>query len=472
MTSRQSLIAVVFGIVALLSSAAANAGGSNFAPGQVVVALRPGFTVEEFNTRYTTATLDDLASRRVYLVTVPAGQGEQSFVDIVRADPDVTAADVNFFAEDVNPEGSTQSIFLSVEPADYANDPSFDTIFAPQAHTLSTGVGVLVGIVDSGVDAAHPLLAGRIAPGGFDFFDNDPIPNDAPDNIDNNQNGAFDEFVGHGTLVAGLIARIAPSALIMPIRVLGTDGECTTFTLTKGVFHALDSGCDIINVSLGVDADPFLLRAAAAEAASVGVMIVAAAGNDNRMEPARSPAALANLGVVGVGAVGPTAERAEFSNYGSSVAYVAPGVGVVSLTPAGGYGSASGTSFSAPMVTGVAALVRALCPSTSLTQWRAALSMTATNIDAQNPGYIGLLGSGLVNAASASLLASSNCLPACPGDYDRNATRSLADINTALAFWGFIYPPGTLGPGDGDGDLSVGFSDIAVVLTNFAQPCP
>lgn len=459
-------------IALTVSSAAALAGGEPFVPEQAIVALRPPFSIADFNTRYLTSTLGQIEGRPIFLVTVPAGQEEEQFVQQIRLDPDVAAADVNFFAEDVNPEGSTQSFFLSLDEPGYIGDPNFTLIGAPAAQTIGTGTGATVAVVDTGVDASHPRLAGRIAPGGFDFFSNDANPADVGDGIDNNNNGAIDEFVGHGTLVAGIAARVAPGAMILPIRVMGTDGECTTFLLSQGIFHAIDLQARVINVSIGVSADPFPLRFAAAEAASRAIVLVAAAGNDDRTDPPRSPAALVLDGVLGVTATNSVDIRAPFANFGAWVSLSAPGVAVAGPVPGGGYGSATGSSFSAPLVSGAAAIVRSICPGATTSQIREVVRNSATSIDGLNPSFVGQLGSGRINVHAAAALASNSCAPTCAGDYDFDRARNLGDIAVTILYWDASYPAGAGGPGDGDLDGTVGLADLALIIQSYELDCP
>lgn len=463
-------LALLIGLTSVAPSVAL-AGGSDFAPGQVIVELPPGFTIEQFHTRYATSTIEEIAGRRFYLVTIPAGTDEASFVTLLRTDLDVASADLNTFAEDVNPEGSTQSIFLSITQAAYLSDVPFNSVNPLAPQSAVSGSGVVAAVLDSGVDAGHPQLVGRVVAGGVDFIDQDTDPADTGDGVDNNSNGAIDETVGHGTLVAGIIARVAPGAGILPVRVLGSDGESTTFALAQGLFFAMDAGADVINASLGVSADPAILRSAAAEAQARKVLIIAAAGNDDRTEPARSPALLREAGVVGVAATTTAGVRASFSNFGSWVSISAPGVAVGSLTPGGGYGSASGTSFAAPFITGAAALLREVCPDSSLAQLRAALEFTSWSIAPSNPGFETALGSGFIDVSAAVLLASSNCHPACPADYNRDTRQNFDDIVTLLSVWGNTYPPGTLGVGDGNGDLIANFDDMTLLLSVFGDRC-
>lgn len=231
----------------------------------------------------------------------------------------------------------------------------------PSAWDLPQGTGaasVVVAVVDSGVDMDHEDLLPNLAPGGYDFVDNDLDPNDEQ---------------GHGTHVAGIIsavagnglggAGIAPTCKILPIRA----GDASLFIsdVADGVMHAVAQGAKIINLSLGSDADSPTMRAAVDQATLAGALVVAAAGNSNVTTPFY-PAAYE--GVLSVGATTSTDARAAFSNHGKWVKVAAPGVDILSTTFDGGYGLKSGTSMACPVVAGAAALVRSARPSLTAEQ--------------------------------------------------------------------------------------------------------
>ena len=167
---------------------------------------------------------------------------------------------------------------------------NLDLIEADAAHAVSTGAGATVAIVDSGVQADHPDLAGRIGP-GYDFVDHDATPQDGD---------------GHGTHVTGIIGAasgngvgiesVAPGATLMPVRVLGDDGGGNIDDVARGIDWAREHGADVINLSLGSDVplvgaaggDSF--DAAIRRAIAAGIVVVAAAGN-NGVPVCEQPAA-------------------------------------------------------------------------------------------------------------------------------------------------------------------------------------
>ncbi len=174
-----------------------------------------------------------------------------------------------------------------------------------------------------------------------------------------------------------------------------------------------------------------------------GIIVVAAAGNDDASSPARSPAGLVAQGVIAVASTDAQRVRSSFSNYGPWVTLSAPGEGAVGPVPGGGYGTAQGTSFAAPLVAGVAALLRAHCPVTTPEVIRDQLRGTTTSIGTQNPSYPGQLGTGWVNAAGALAFGEPALDCACDLDGDRRVTTN--DLYLAFGL------PADL---DGDGELT------------------
>jgi membrane-anchored mycosin MYCP len=242
----------------------------------------------------------------------------------------------------------------------------------------STGAGVTVAVVDSGVDADHPQLQGKVLPGA-DFF----LVGNLPGNFD---------CVSHGTAAASIIAAapaqgvgfrgVAPDARILPVRVtdreLNDSGNATPINpgiVAEGIRYAADSGARVINLSLSGYGDFPDIRDAVAYAQAKDALLVAAVGN--RAEQGAAPSFPASYdGVLGVGSIDINGVRAEGSQIGPYVDIVAPGQDVVGAARAAGHDYWAGTSFAAPFVSGVAALVRATYP--ELTAPQVAERLTAT----------------------------------------------------------------------------------------------
>ncbi|MEU4244348.1 type VII secretion-associated serine protease mycosin [Actinoplanes sp. NPDC026619] len=260
-----------------------------------------------------------------------------------------------------------------------------DHFDASRIWQLSTGKGVVVAVVDTGVDAHHPDLAGRILPGA-DF-----TGTAADGRVDTSSNG-------HGTSVAGIIAGnpgradgvtgLAPGASIMPVRI-SIDLAADPAVLAQGIDYAATHGAKVINIS---SATPILnpqVRSAVDEAFRNDIVVVAAAGNDGQLgNPAEYPAALP--GVIAVAATDNTNTRWPKSETGPYLGLSAPGVDIYTTSTQGSRITTTGTSFAAPQVAATAALLRARYPDENAAQIIARLTTTAhggsTGRDAQQ-GY-------------------------------------------------------------------------------------
>lgn len=292
---------------------------------------------------------------------------------------------------------ATNTYYLSIRAGDYINEGAYRQVNLGDALSTTKGSGVTVAVLDTGVVASHPNLVRNLVP-GYNALDAKLPPEDVADGVGN---AAW----GHGTMVAGVIARLAPEAKIMPIRVLDADGNGSVLAVAKGIRYAVQHGARVVNLSLGGTREFGVLTQVLRAATDAGVVVVAAAGNDGTDIP-QYPAGF--TGVIGVAAADPDDRKASFSTYGSDVALVAPGVGVRSTYGNGGYATWSGTSFAAPFVSATAALALSAQPSLTGGMVRQKLLDTARSIDAQNPTYVGQLGRGMLDIQRAVSAAPSN----------------------------------------------------------------
>ncbi|TDU75646.1 type VII secretion-associated serine protease mycosin [Streptomyces sp. KS 21] len=235
-----------------------------------------------------------------------------------------------------------------------------DALWAQTKGKDKNGKPVRVAVIDTGVDRANPQLSGAIDVGaGKDFVD--PKGGD----------GTTDT-VGHGTKVAGLIAArpqegtgfvgLAPDSTIIPIRQNDGQGKGNALSLGQAIDHAVSKGAQVINISQDTDvplsADSELGKAVQ-RAVDAKVVVVASAGNDGMSGEKRRTYPAAFPGVLAVASSDRNNERAAFSQPGDFIGVAAPGVDMVSTVPGFGQCIDNGTSFSAPYVAGVAALLRA-----------------------------------------------------------------------------------------------------------------
>ncbi|GAA2613865.1 hypothetical protein GCM10010399_50910 [Dactylosporangium fulvum] len=305
------------------------------------------------------------------------------------------------------------------------------------AWKLSTGKGVVVAVIDSGVDATHPDLVGQVLPGidlvadaagGTTDAQADPGPS-----VTSTKAGGTDP-VGHGTTVAGLIAGsnkdssgvvgIAPGAKILPVRVLDQQNKYDDPAIVaKGVRWAVDHGADVINLSLGGATRSEAIATALRYAAAKDVIVVACTGNiatDPSIKevwyPAREPGVVAVAGLdAGVandpasatptpagqtsGGTGGSDALWSGSLTGPETVLTAPAVNLTGAKPGGGYWQVQGTSFAAPLVAGAASLVRARYPRMSAANVINRLIETATDLGPE--GRDDRFGFGEVNPVAA-----------------------------------------------------------------------
>lgn len=335
-----------------------------------------------------------------YVVECPPGRDVDEFLDDLDNDGRVVDADRD---EGVQfPEGglSTLPLFGDDPVAVVATQPSLARIGRATALARTTGAGVRIAVIDTGVVATHPLLAGHVDPDGWDFVSGDADPTDVGNGIDDDHDGLVDEGVGHGTFVASLVIAVAPGARILPIRALDSDARGTASTIAHAIAYAVEHGVAAINISLGLPQNLALVQQAVQSAKQAGVPVFAAVGN--RQGAVDFPAALADA--TAVTAVDGSDRRADFASFGSSVDLSAPGVNVVGAHPRSPSGTArwSGTSFATAIVTGGYALLRAQHPETPSADVARILQDTAVGIDPLNPSYSGRLGRGRIDLAAAT----------------------------------------------------------------------
>lgn len=364
---------------------------------EVVLQLQSSaIDIDDLASDFGLTRLSQFGSRPIHRLRIAAGVDVEAVVAQLVADSArVRYAEPNLVG--AAPESRRCSVWTIGEASQFAAQWAPQALRLDAAQALSSGVSaggerVRVAVLDTGVDLAHPALSGRLARTaggallGRDFVDDDASPTEV--------GGGADVGFGHGTHVAGLVGLVAPQARIMPVRVLDRGGQGNAWVLAEGLLWAIDpdrdpltdDGAHVVNLSLGTlrptrlledvvrlascdfddDDDEGLADAGfdddrARCAARHGAVVLAAAGNSGSATEAQYPAAEAQNvpGALAVTASTEDRRLADFANRGPWVQVAAPGEGLTSAIPGGGYGVWSGTSMAAPLAAGTAALVMA-----------------------------------------------------------------------------------------------------------------
>jgi subtilisin family serine protease len=397
----------------------------------LIVKILPGSSLLRVLDWLTGSLIDSIPGSNIYLVNVPKLPVIQPVLGLLTDTLQLVGIDwfeVNNGVTEpshfrwgiVEVPGTTASDW-------YKNQPSYQLMRAGQALPYSTGRGILIADINGSVDYAHPALRGRLT-SGYDFVTGRPAGSAALNQssssfmdqssssfMDQSSSSFMDQSAAHflteatasflpdelqkpafahGTLTAGVIAALAPDAMIMPLRAFDDNGSADLFILAKAIRYAVDNGAHVINMSFGTLEKSKALQNSIDYAKSKGVILVASAGNNNT-STAQYPAAFS--GVLSTAATDLLDKKAPFSNYGSSVFVAAPGVNIIAPFPKGYYAVVSGTSFSAPALAATAALVRSI----RFSGVANSIAAGAVDIDDKNPYYRDKLGYGRIDIYKA-----------------------------------------------------------------------
>jgi subtilisin family serine protease len=402
------LLLCVSGTTPTLSQTNRNAAVQEYRQHELIVTLKPGANLKDFNARQNTHFLKQIPGTNTYLVGTPADVLINDKMSDVAKDHSLAAASRNYiiksaellqishgFVDQIS-HGFVDQIshgFVDNQsPTNFYGQPATNNLHLAEAHNLATGIGVRVAVIDTGVDLNHPLFAGRLAYPMYDFVDSDGLPQDE----------LGGDGTGHGTFVSGLIALSAPQATIMPLRAFGNDGSGTSFDIASAIHFAADNGARVLNMSFGFTEEDSVVQEALSYALPSTYM-VAAAGNDN-LNFVHYPAADTSK-TLSVTATTNNDLKAPFANFHSTVQVAAPGVSVYSAYPGNQWAWWSGTSFSTPLVSGEVALLLSVRPNLSWANLNMIITSSGVNIDSLNANYAGQLGRVRIDYLSAVNLA-------------------------------------------------------------------
>lgn len=358
---------------------------------ELVGEVAPGRTAEDIALEYQLWVIDEIPGTPYALFSY-LGYEYEALADELVSSGACKSCDRNYWNE--TPEALQGSIAFyegNLTETDFEDQDALIRVRANQAHHYENGSGVTVAVLDTGVDPAHPDFAGALVP-GWDFVQYDAMPWEETPGWDRDEDGLYDEAAGHGTHVAGIVLATAPGANLMPVRVLDSEGRGTAWQVAAGIWHAVQHGADVINLSLGFTGTSRVMNYALSAAKSAGVTVVSSAGNANQVG-LTYPARLAS--VLGVVALDANDQKASFSNFADNAAVGAPGVGIVSTYLHQGYAVWSGTSMAAPFVSGAAAIAIA-GGATTRHQVKLAILHAASGYSPGDP-FAPLLGSGRVD---------------------------------------------------------------------------
>ena len=338
---------------------------------------------------------------QLFLVTTPDALNPVVTIAQLLAQPGITGAEID---QPVDLQNNATvgtppaALYDSTPMTYYGSTVRHGYVYQPAnqiVRTLETqqhfGVagGGIVAVIDTGVDTTHPALQSVIVP-GYDFVNNTSNPDEKNDlnqsgltvpvgdsgqagRVNQSTEAVLDQSTeavldgnpsyaafGHGTMTSGVVHLVAPTANIMPLKAFSANGAGYASDVFRAIYYAAGHSAKVINMSFSFALPSPELRNAIAYAQNRGAVCVAAAGNDGRQTMVY-PAGLNN--VMGIASTDNYDVRSYFSNYGSSLVWIAaPGEGVVTTYPFGHYAAAWGTSFSTPFLAGTSGLLVSISP--------------------------------------------------------------------------------------------------------------
>jgi len=402
--------------------------GESVVPGRVVVQIDANDQLQKVLNDLGGRVIDSIPGTKSYLIGFDKSTSAIGVARMLkgRVGIQLTHPDLRCQLPEVNqisigfPDENDPKLNAGISPPSFYGQPGLYATGIDSAQTLYSGTGIVVAILDNGIDLTHPLFADGNLVAGYDFVNEDADPSE--------MSGAL---LSHGTFVAGLVRLTAPGATLMPIRVFDGDGYGSEYDIIQGIYWAINHGADVINMSFGTSSPSTTFETAIYDAYAAGIVLLASVGNSGSADllyPAAYPE------VIAVSAIDTLEYLAAFSCYGHHIDVSAPGVGVYScFAGEHPWGTWSGTSFSVALVSGVAALSQEAHATISPAELELLLKGTARtqlnwgNVTIPDIRY----GSGVVNALAAVQQAGQS---AQAGDVNSSGLRDITDLTLLVNY--------------------------------------
>jgi hypothetical protein len=442
----------------------AGSSAGDFKTEELVCRMEPGFSIDTVNNAYGTTVKGLVQQTGCYLLGTQSGQNAESLAVLISELPGVQYCGANYYLDAPEPFQRSQPFLDLSCTGDYEAQLAASILSLTTVHTITEGTDVKVAVIDCGVNLDHPEFVARSGGvySGWDYVDGDSIANDEP-------GGAGS---GHGTFVAGVVRLVAPGCDMYAYRVLDTVGRGDGYTVTQALLQAIEDGCKVVNLSLGMIGRHDALDDALKYAESRDITVVTSAGNDSTENDLVFPFPGKKASCLTVAALDSLNIKADFSNYGYKVDICAPGTQIYSPFLDTLYAWWDGTSFAAPFVTGLAALMYSVDSTVGWEEVAYVIGATATNIDSLNPGLEGKLGNGLVNMVAAlQTVGRLSC-----GDVDACGGVFVSDVTYLVdyLFCGGAAPyPYQAGDADCSGDVNIADLTylVAYLFSGGPPPC-
>lgn len=354
----------------------------NYAYGQIIVKAKAGTSeakILNLMQKHDLNVIKHLKGLNTYVVSVEIGD-EQNIINQLNNHKLIDYAEYNLIVE---------KNIVTANDDKYSNAWHLEKINMPQAWETSKGAGIIVAVLDTGVNAEHPDLIGQVL-SGYNVITNDSDTED---------------LNGHGTEVAGTVAALSDNVIgvtsiawdsqILPIKVTsGSSGSASSLNIAEGITWAADQGADIANISFNLYSSILISNAANYFRSKGGLVIVTIGNNGTELTCTKNP------NFIVVSATNQSDGQPSWSNSGDCVDISAPGMGIQTTNKNGGYSARNGTSFSAPIVAGVLSILKSYKPSASLNEWENSL-LNGANDDLHVGGSSKEFGNGRVDAQAS-----------------------------------------------------------------------